>query len=87
MAHHNVSPEVRNYVDYVVRKAVTDAVRDALEEHTLHVDNKFKEQNEKINPMHQYFTTAKTNMIAIKWLVGVGGGLITAWHFVKDYFK
>lgn len=87
MPQHHIPPEIRNYVDYVVKEACATAVKEALKEHRDHFDEKFEQQNEKIDPMYTYFSAAKTNMIAFKWMVGIGGSVILIWQGIKEWLK
>jgi hypothetical protein len=62
-----------------------------LTSHAQHTDEKLndmrEEFNSKIDPMNEYFITAKTNLNVLKYFSFVGGGVLTVWLFVKDWVK
>ena len=37
--------------------------------------------------MYAYFTTAKTNLAIMKWIVGVTAGLLAGWQAVKEWMR
>lgn len=68
-------PDIRDYLDHLI------------EQQTRHFDAQIADLRDKVDPMHDYFKTAKVNLSILKWLVGVGGGVVAAWHLVKEWFK
>ena len=56
-----------------------------LEEIKEHLDKRLWELELKVNPMHDYFTTAKTTATIVKYLVIVGVPFVTAWATLKGW--
>lgn len=59
----------------------------AMDRALEHFDKKFDDLEAKVNPMHDYFTTAKTNLAIMKWIVGAVGAALAAWQVVKEWFR
>lgn len=62
----------------------TDARLDEFKEH---FDGKLTELSAKVDPMHEYFVTAKTGAAIIKWVVAVIGSLAGAWAYLKGWIR
>lgn len=54
---------------------------------TAHFDKQIAMLQNRVDPMHEYFSVAKTNLAIMKWLVAVGGGVVAVWHFARDWFR
>lgn len=46
-----------------------------------HIDSRFDALESKVNPMHEYYVTAKVGAGVVKWLAGIGlpVGAVWAW--------
>lgn len=66
------------------QRAHTDARLDEIKEH---FDSRLGEIKTKVDPMHDYFVTARTGATIIKWLLGIAGGSLTIWATVKGWIK
>ena len=56
-----------------------------LDEIKDHFDSRMTELNAKVDPMHDYFITAKTGAAIIKWVVAVVGALAGGWLVIKGW--
>lgn len=68
-------------------KFVVDSLAESQRRQTEHFDGKFKDLEDKVNPMHEYFVTAKTNVTVFKWAVAVGGSIVLIWGGIKEYLR
>lgn len=59
----------------------------AIDRHIEHFDKKFADLEAKVDPMYAYFTTAKTNLAIMKWIVGVVAGALAAWQALKGWMR
>lgn len=62
--------------------ALQEHIDRRLEEHKAHFDNVIRE---KVDPMYDYFITARTGAAIIKWVLAVVGSLAGAWVVAKGW--
>lgn len=62
-----------------------DHIDARLEEHKKHFDERIDTLSLKVDPMHEYFVTAKTGAAIIKWLFAILGSLGGAWVVLKGW--
>jgi hypothetical protein len=58
-----------------------DVRMDAMRQH---VDEKFQEQAEKLDPIHEHYVMAKRGASIIGWLATLGAGVAGAWAAIKS---
>lgn len=62
-----------------------DHIDARLEQHKRHFDDRIDALALKVDPMHEYFITAKTGAAIIKWVLAVLGSLGGAWVVMKGW--
>lgn len=59
------------------------AILARLDEIKEHFDERMTSLEAKVNPMHEYFTTAKIGAAILKWALGVSAAIGALWTAFK----